>query len=404
MPITCGVDWAEGHHDAAVTDSAGKVLGRVRIDTGPTGFTQLQELIAAHGGSAAQTPVAIETDKNLLVVALAAAGYTVYPINPRAVARYRERWGQAGTKSDAGDAAILADILRTDRHVHRALPSISDEALAVRALARQHQEAIWARDQTINRLRSVLLEFYPQALQAFPKLKHRTAMKILAAAPTPGDGQKLTEAKVIRLLKRAGRRNDPTLVASIRSTLGAPALRQSEPVEKALGHVVVGLTAVISAMLDTVSVLERELAAAFDDHSDAKILRSVPGIGDIIGARLLSEIGDDTTRFETAASLRSFSGTAPVTIASGRSRYVKARKVRNKRLADAGHWWAFSALTWSPGAREFYDHRRAAGEHHNAALRTLANKLIGRLWWCLKHHQPWDEATAWPATNIAAAA
>lgn len=396
MTITCGVDWAENHHDAAVMDEHGTVLGRTRIDTGPAGFAQLQTLIAEHGGSAEDTAVAIETDKNLLVVALTAAGYTVHAINPRAVARYRERWGQAGGKSDAADAAILADILRTDRHVHRPLPRLSEQALAVRALARQHQEAIWARDQTISRLRSVLLDFYPSALQAFPKLKHRAAMTILTAAPTPTAGRKLTDSQIQRLLKKAGRRNDPTLVAAIRTALHSPTLARPGAVEEALGRVVGGLTAIISAMLDTVATLESTLSQALAEHPDAEVLRSVPGVGKVIGARLLAEIGDDPERFESASAIRSFAGTAPVTIASGRSRYVKARRVRNKRLADAAHWWAFAALTWSSGAREFYDGRRARGENHNAALRTLANKLIGRLWWCLKQHQPWDETTAWP--------
>jgi len=180
MRITCGIDWAEAHHDVALVDQDGTVVARERIGTGVEGFTRVVELIAEHGGSPAGTPVAIETDKNLLVVGLAGAGFTVYPINPRAVARYRERHSQAGGKSDPGDAAVLANVLRTDRHMHRSLPLISEQALAIKALARQHQEAIWAMNQTISRLRSVLLEFYPQAIKAFPHLKHHAATTVLA--------------------------------------------------------------------------------------------------------------------------------------------------------------------------------------------------------------------------------
>jgi transposase len=185
MNFSCGIDWAEAHHDVALVDHDGKVIARERVGTGVAGFRTVVELIDEHGGSPQDTPVAIETDKNLLVVALAGAGFTAYPINPRAVARYPERHSQAGRKSDPGDAAVLAHILRTDRHMHRPLPVISEQASAIKALARQHQEAIWAMNQTISRLRSVLLEFYPQAIRAFPHLKHHAATTILAAAPPP---------------------------------------------------------------------------------------------------------------------------------------------------------------------------------------------------------------------------
>lgn len=400
MSITCGIDWAEAHHDVALLDGGGQVLERRRIDTGVVGFGQLMAMLTEHAEDPVAVPVAIETDKNLIVVALQAAGLTIYPINPRAVARYRERHGQAGKKSDPGDAFVLADILRHDRHQHRPLPAISEQGLAVKALARQHQEAVWASHQTVCRLRSVLLEFYPQALQAFPNLKHRAALTILSAAPTPELGQKMTTRKVVALLHRCGRRNDPALVEQILGTLKAAALRQSPAVEKALGQTVAGLLTIIVAMQSAVEQLETALAAEFEGHPLSPILRSAPGLGPILAARVLAEVGDDPTRFATAGGLRAFAGTAPVTRASGRSRQVKARLVRNKRLGDACHWWAFAMLTKSPGARQHYDRRRAAGDHHNAALRNLANKLIGRLWWCLQNNEPWDESTAWNLETV----
>ena len=163
----------------------------------------------------------------------------------------------------------------------------------------------------------------------------------------------------------------------------------------ALGVTVEGQLRIIVAMRDAVDQLEAEMAVAFDAHELAPILRSVPGLGPVLAARVLAEVGDDPTRFRTAAGLRAFAGTAPITRASGRSHYVKARRIRNKRLGDACHWWAFATLTRSPGARAHYDRRRAAGDHHNAALRNLANKLLGRLWWCLQKHEPWDDDAAW---------
>jgi transposase len=401
MTMTVGIDWAEVHHDVALMNTDGIVIARARIDTGAAGFVELLGLIAEHGGTAADAPIAIETDKNLLVVALADAGFTVYPINPRAVARYRERYGQAGGKSDPGDAAILANILRTDRDAHRTLPATSEQARAVKALARQHQEALWALNQTLSRLRSVFLEFYPAALQAFPIQKHKAALAVLTAAPTPSAGRALTRRRLVALLHRVGRRNDEKLVDQILDDLRAPALAQPPEVEAALGHAVTGLLGIVGAMHNAVERLEKELGAAFETHPLAPVLQSVPGLGTVLGARLLAEIGDDPARFASPAGLRAFAGTAPITRASGRSHYVKARKVRNKRLGDACHWWAFAILTKSTGARAHYDKRRAMGERHNAALRNLANKLLGRLWWCLQHGEPWDDERAWASSTTA---
>jgi transposase len=399
MDLFCGIDWAEGHHDVALVDSDGTRVAKLRIDTGAKGFSELESLLAEHSTEPTSVPVAIETDKNLIVVALLAAGHTVYAINPKAVARYRERHHQAGGKSDPGDAAILANILRTDRHEHRVMPHISEEALAVRALARQHQEAIWARQLTVNRLRSVFLEFYPNALAAFPILTHKAALEVLGFAPTPGRALKLTRKRVVTLLQRSGRGDRPGLADAIIAKLGQPALRQPPAVEDALGQAVTGLVSVIKSMEVSIANLEDAMTITFEAHDAARLLTAIPGLATILGARVLAEIGDDRTRFATADGLRAFAGTAPITRASGRSKSVRTRHIKNRRLADACHWWAFASITKSPGCRAHYNRRRAAGDSHNAALRNLANKLLGRLWWCLVNDLEWNENAAWPTTS-----
>src|SRR4051812_28745375 len=250
-------------------------------------------MIAEHTDDPESVAVAIETDKNLIVAALQATGLRVYAINPRAVARYRERAAQAGGKSDPGDAIVLANILRTDLAVHRALPRISDGALAVKALARHHQEAIWARQVTVNRLRSGLLEFYPNALQAFPVLTHKAALEILGAAPSPAQGLKLTHKRIVTLLRRSGRGDRPGLAESLLKHLHEPALRQPAAVEAALSHAVVGLVNVIKTMETAIAALEMAMTVEFDRHPAAKQLRAAPGLGPILAARVLGEIGDD---------------------------------------------------------------------------------------------------------------
>lgn len=158
-----------------------------------------------------------------------------------------------------------------------------------------------------------------------------------------------------------------------------------------------GLVATIGVMQAGIAELEAAMTAEFDAHPDAVLLGPVSGLGPVLAARVLGEIGDDRTRFPGAENLRAFAGTAPITRDSGRTKTVRTRHVRNRRLADACHWWAFAAITRSPGARAHYDRRRAVGDSHNAALRNLANKMLGRLWWCWQNNQPWDDNAAWPA-------
>ena len=276
-------------------------------------------------------------------------------------------------------------------------------AKRVRVLARQHQEAIWARQQVVNRLRTLLHQFFPAALRAFPDLTHKAALTVLAAAPTPTQAATLSRRRMVGLLRCSGRGNRPGLADTLLATFQAPTLHHSGGVETAMGTAAAGLVDIIVAMQRAIARLETELHAALSAHLQHDVLASMPGLGPTLGRRVLGELGDDAARFATAAGLRAFAGTAPITRTSGRYRAVTARHVRNRRLADACHWWAFAALTKSSGARAHYDRRRAAGDTHNAALRNLANKLLGRLWWCLRHQQRYDEAVAWPDVTPAAA-
>jgi transposase len=155
------------------------------------------------------------------------------------------------------------------------------------------------------------------------------------------------------------------------------------------------LVAVITEMNTQIDRLETELETRFNSHPDAKIIRSLPGLGTILSARVLGEFGDDPNRFDTAKSRRNYAGTSPITRQSGKHRVVLARYARNRRLADACYLWAFTSLRSSDGAREFYSQRRAAGATHNKALRALANRLVGILHGCLTHHSTYDENTAW---------
>jgi transposase len=395
--IFVGDDWAEGHHDVEVLDEAGATLARRRLAEGLEGVRALHALLAEHAEEPAQVVVGIETDRGLWVGSLVAAGYQVYAINPKIASRYRERHVTSGAKSDRGDAKVLADLVRTDRHLHRPVAGDSTLAEAVKVLARAHQRLIWARHRQVNALRATLREFYPGALVAFgSELAHPDAVGVLSRAPTPAQGRALALSDIAATLRRGGRqRNIQTRAKAIRDALQSSQLETPPTLAAAFGASVTASVGVIAEMTRQLATLEAELVKAFDSHPDAEIIRSQPGLGVVLSARVLSEFGDDPARYQDAKCRRRYAGTAPITKASGTKKMVLARFVRNRHLADACYLWAFSALTASPGARQFYDEHRAKGDSHHQALRALANRLVGILDGCLRHRALYDEEIAW---------
>jgi transposase len=402
--VFVGHDWAEDHHDVFIEDSDGRRLGGGRLPEGVEGVARFHELVAGHAEDPTAVTVATETDRGLFVGSLVAAGYTVLAVNPLSVARYRERHSTSGAKSDPGDAKVLADLARTDAHNHRPLAGDSDLAEAVKVLARGHQSLIWTRQRQVNQLRSALREFYPAALDAFAELGHPDALAVLSIAPTPEQGRVLSRSSIASALRRSGRQRRITeRTEEIHAALRTEQLTAPELISKAMGSTVTALVAVIAELGTQIAALETDLVEGFDQHPDAKIIRSLPGLGMILGARVLAEFGDDPNRYADAKCRKNYAGTSPITRASGKSHVVLARYARNRRLADACYLWAFAALSASPGARTFYDQHRAAGDTHNRALRALANRLVGILHGCLRHGTVYDEHTAWAhRTQLAA--
>jgi transposase len=408
--VFCGIDWAEGHHDIALVDQDGDQLAKLRISDDYPGLCALLELLARHGDSLdSPVPVAIETPRGLLVAALRATGRKVYAINPLAAARYRDRGSVSRAKSDAADARILANILRTDIKTHRPLPTDSELGQAVAVLARAHQDAIWDKGQLVNRLRSHLREYFPAALLAFHGtgklgLDSAHARAVLTAAPTPAAAAKLTRAQLRALLNRAGRlrRSVDELVERLRELFRSEQMRQLPLVEQAMGQQTAALLQQLAAACTSGEDLATATETAFLSHPDAQIITSLPGLSVMSGARVLAEIGDDPTRFADAKAVKAYAGAAPVTRASGRSHIVVARTVKNRRLAAVGYMWAFAALR-SSEPRTHYDRRRDGGERHTPALRNLFNKLLGCLYHCLQNRTLYDAEKAFPAPLALAA-
>jgi Transposase IS116/IS110/IS902 family./Transposase. len=380
-------------------DEQGRKLAGIRVPEGTKGLEQLHEAIAEHTEESDEVIVGIETDRGLLVGALVAAGYRVFAINPLSVDRYRDRHSTSGAKSDPGDAKVLADIVRTDRHNLRPIAGDSELAESIKLVARTHQSFVWERQRNVNRLRSTLREFYPQALEAFgTALASADALAVLKIAPTPALGKMLSRSKISSALARGGRqRNLSERSQKIQGALRSEQLGAPAQIEHAFGVIVSSLVGLIEGLNTQIGELASELERSFEMHPDAEVLRSLPGLGIVLGARVLGEFGDDPTRYVDARARRNYAGTSPITRASGTRRVVLARFARNTRLIDACHMWAFTALTKSEGARRCYDAQRAKGKTHHQALRVLGNRLVGILHGCLAHGELFREDIAWPA-------
>lgn len=403
--IFLGIDWAEAHHDLCLLSETGSVLARGRVPDGVEGVARLHEMVAEHADEPGEVVVGIELDRGLLVGALVASGYQLYAINPLSVDRYRDRHRVSGAKSDPGDAKVLAEIVRTDRHNHRPIAGDSGAAEALKVLARAHKDLIWSRQRQANRLRNLLREFYPAALACFGSdLASRDALAVLDRAPSPEQGRRLTGSQIVAALRRGGRqRNLKRRAVEISRALRSPQLEAPQVLAGAYAVSVHALVAVLREMAAQVEALERELQRSFRSHPDAEIYLSLPGLGDVLGARALGEFGDARTRYGDPRSRKAYAGTAPITKASGTKRVVLARFARNKHLADACQLWAFTSLVRSPGARRYYDALRARGKTHNQALRQLANRLVGILHVCLERRELYREDVAWPKLEEAAA-
>jgi transposase len=409
--LFAGDDWAQDHHDIEVMDEAGKVLARRRLCEGVGGIALLHELIGRFvpgDGGDAEVVIGIETDRGPWVAALVAAGYTVFPVNPLQASRYRERHGVSGAKSDRGDAHMLADMVRTDSHQLRPAAGDSPQAEAIKVVARTHKTLIWERTRQVQRLRHQLGEYFPAALEAFGDLDAPDALELLGKAPDPGRARRLTRAQVAAALKRARRRDVAGKTTAILAALRSDQLSQPPALTGAYAATARALIAVITALNEQVKVLEEQVREHFGRHPDAEIYLSQPGMGAILGARVLGEFGDDPHRYADGKARKNYAATSPLTRASGKKKIVTARFIANSRLLDALMAQAFAALKTSPGARAFYDQQRAKGLAHNDALRRLASRLVGILHGCLKTRTLYDEATAWshrhnlPQTDVAA--
>lgn len=391
-----GIDWASAEHEVRVLDAGGTDQGRRSVPHTGRALGELGDWLAEVSGQPpGRVAVAIELVRGAVVEALVARGFAVFGINPKQLDRFRDRYTVAGAKDDRLDAFVLADTRRTDRARYRALQLDDPKIIRLRGVVDAQEELVEELGRSCHRLRAQLERFYPQLLRLCPAADEPWVWALLTLAPTPTRAAHRRGAQVGRLLRahRIRRLELPEVLTALRE----PALPVAPgTVEAASGQVALLLARLRLAHAQharCAKQIDAALAdlAGDDPESDAALLRSLPGVGRAVAARLLV----DATALLAArdyGALRSQSGIAPVTRRSGKRRVVMMRRACSGRLRDAMHHWAFASMQRDPRSRAIYAAARTRGQPHGRALRGLADRLLRALIAMLKSRTPYDPA------------
>jgi transposase len=394
-----GIDWGSQQHRVCLMDPNGQLVDERWIEHSGASLAELVDWLRQKAPVAPQAlAAAIEIPRGAIVETLLEHGFAVFSINPKQLDRFRDRYSPAGAKDDRRDAFVLADSLRTDMHCFRAASLDEPAMIRLRELSRLEDELGEEFNRAANRLREQLHRFFPQLLQLSEAAGEPWLWTLFESAPSPARAAKLTEAKIARILKlHRIRRIDAKLV---RATLKSVPLHLAPgAAEAAAEHALLLLPRLrllhqqradlvrrIQSILDEMAVAQPDQS---NEHRDAAILLSLPGLGRKVAATMLSEASQAIAERDYHA-LRSYSGAAPVTHQSGKKKVVIMRHACNPRLRNALYHWSRKSILWDPKSKKTYADLRARGKTHGAALRSMADRWLKVLVSMLRNNTLYD--------------
>jgi transposase len=381
-----GLDWASRIHAICVLDAHGRVLAQFEVTHDAGGLAELcGRLRALHVAA-----VAIERPSGLVVDVLLEAGLQVVPIHPNVVKATRPRYRSHGGKSDASDAYLLADLLRTDGHRFKPLAPECDEIRALRALVRGRDDLVATRVQLANQLRALLESFWPGAAEVFADVDSPIALAFIQRYPTPEAASRLGPKRMAAFCAQhayCGRRSPEDLLQRLHQ---APAVTLGELEMEAKGELAMNLARVLERVVEQVRLLTSRIEHGIASSEDGRILMSFPRAGRICAAQILSELGSVRERFDDVERLAAEAGVTPVTYESGKSKAVAFRWACNHRLRAALTCMADNSRHASAWAAEIYHKARARGCDHPHAVRILARAWLRVIWRAWQDREPYD--------------
>lgn len=388
----CGIDWANAHHDAVSIDEAGHQLGMIRVAHSPEGLSQLDTYLERIAGPAGREQIAciVETTHGLLIAHLLEQGWPVYPVNPRTVEKRR---APSGAKTDTLDAYLLAKTGRADFEDLRRLNPDSEQIQELKTLTRDQDALIQMQTRLVNQLTACLKAYYPLALEVFGKLHQPSTLAFLRAYPTLQAARAASVEELATLLKQARYPGARQKAQQLVQQLQQPALQATEITTRTKARLMLALVAQLEPLLKQIADYDKEISRLFLSHADSELFQTLPGAGTRLAPRLLAELGDDRSRYESASSLQALAGTSPVLFQSGTYQKAHRRLGCIKPWRNVLHQFAWQSTHQEAWAKEYYQRKRAEGKSHSVAVRTLANVWARILYAVWKTKQPYQTAT-----------
>jgi transposase len=386
-----GVDWADQKHDAQALDETGKKLGAIRVPHTAEGLAKLDTWLSSMLDSSDKEQMAciVETNHGLLITFLLERGWPVYPVNPRTVDRKRSA---SNAKTDAIDAYLLAKTGRADfADLHRLIPD-SEKVAELKGLTRDQDSLIQMQTRLVNQLTACLKDYYPIALDLFAKLQQRSTLLFLQAYPTQDLAQAASVEQIRQVLKAAGHTTASKVAPAIFERLHQPSLRANAVTIRTKSRLALALIVQLLPLVEQLCEYDKEIEQLFLSHEDNEVFLSLPRAGKRLAPRLLAGIGDDPSRYESAASLQALGGTSPVLFQSGNYSKPHRRQGCIKPLRNALHQFAWQSTLSEPWAAAYYERKRAEGKSHSVAVRALSNVWVRIIFAMLSTHTPYVSA------------
>lgn len=367
-----GIDWADDHHDIHALTETGESILQLHVAHSREGIHRLLAALERISGAGQkdQMVCVLETKQGLLITALLEAGFAVYPVNPKTVDRWRS---PAGAKTDQLDAYLLAKVGRSDWQQLRRLQPEGPLISELKLLTGDQHHLIGEQTRLVNQLTACLKAYYPVALSCFTKLAQKSSLAFLRAYPTPEQAAGATAQELTAVLKQAGHPQASRVAPRIWERLQQPALHADAPTVRAKARLMLALLSQLEPLMAQIAAYDRAIADLFERHGEHEIMESLPGAGERLAPRELSEMGDDAESFKDVPRFQKVAGTAPVLKASGKQRFVCQRKACIKPLRDVLYLFAMQTIKRERWAKEYYRKKRAQGKSHAQAVRELAN-------------------------------